>query len=118
MKKIQFTLVALLFFTLGAVAQQKAVEKAVIKTPTVQCDMCKGKIEKYLGKETGVTSVKVDTKKKTTTVTWITERTNIEQIKTAIANVGYDADDVSAETTSYNKLPACCKKPENVDEKH
>lgn len=112
MKKIQLSLLALLGFVLAATAQQKVNDKAVIKTPTVQCDQCKDRIERYLSKEYGVTSVKVDIKKKTTTVTWITDRTNIENIKTAIANVGYDADDVAADETAYKKLPKCCKKPD------
>ena len=54
----------------------------------------------------------MDVKKKTTTVTWLTDRTNVENIKAVIANAGFDADDVTAEETAYNKLPACCKKPE------
>jgi len=92
-------------------AQRNAVQKVVIKTPTVQCEMCKDKIEKYLGREPGVSAVKVDYKKKTTSVTFLTDRNNIEQLKTAIANAGYDADDVTAEESAYNKLPKCCKKP-------
>ena len=112
MKHIQLTIVALFALVFTSVAQQKSTDKAVIKTPTVQCDMCKERIEKYLGHEYGITSVKVDIKKKTTTVTWITDRTNIENIKASIANTGYDADDVSAEETAYKKLPKCCKIPE------
>ncbi|CAN5842690.1 hypothetical protein BH11BAC4_BH11BAC4_24770 [soil metagenome] len=112
MKKIQLTFIALLGLILTTFAQQKVNDKAVIKTPTVQCDQCKDRIERYLAHQYGITSVKVDVKKKTTTVTWITDRTNIETIKAAIANVGYDADDVEAEETAYNRLPKCCKKPE------
>lgn len=112
MKYIKTTFLAIFAFSISATAQQKTTAKAEIKTPTVQCDMCKGRIERYLMREDGVTAVKVDIKKKVTGVTWITDRTNIENIKTAIANVGYDADDVTAEETSYKKLPPCCKKPE------
>jgi copper chaperone CopZ len=73
--------------------------------------MCKDRIEKYLTREPGVSAVKVDYKKKTTSVTFLADRNNIEQIKTAIANAGYDADDVTADEEAYNKLPKCCKKP-------
>ena len=111
MKQIRLTLLALFAFGFAATAQQKVSDKAVIKTPTVQCDMCKDKIEKYLFKQYGISSVKVDVKKKTTTVTWLTDRTNIETIKAAIANAGYDADDVTADETAYKRLPKCCKKP-------
>lgn len=116
MKKIQLLMIFLLGMIGNSFAQQNAVEKVVIKTPTVQCDMCKGKIEKYLSREPGIKSVKVDVKKKTTTVTYLTDRNNVEQIKTAIANVGYDADDVTADETAYKKLPACCKM-EKAEEK-
>jgi copper chaperone CopZ len=72
--------------------------------------MCKSRIEKYLTREPGVSSVNVDYKKKTTTITYLTDRNNIEQLKTAIANAGYDADDVTADEDAYKKLPKCCKR--------
>ena len=114
MKFLQLTLVSLLFFAATGFAQSKA-GKAVIKTPGVQCDMCKGKIEKALFKQQGIASVKVDVKKKTTTVTWMPDRTNIENIKTMIANAGYEADDVTADEDAYKRLPACCKKPDTEE---
>ena len=111
MKKLQLTLICLCV-GLASFSQKKAVEKAVIKTPTVQCEMCKDKIEKFLSRQQGIAAVKVDYKKKTTTVSYITDRTDIEIIKAAIANAGYDADDVAAEESAYKRLPKCCKKPE------
>jgi periplasmic mercuric ion binding protein len=117
MKTLKLTLFFLVAFAGVSLAQQKASQKVVIKTPTVQCEMCKTKIEKYLTREPGISEVKVDYKKKTTTVTYITDRNNIEQIKTAIANAGYDADDVTADEDAYKKLPKCCKKPAVAEEK-
>ena len=111
MKSIKLTLLALIGFVSMASAQQKATKKVVINTPSVQCEMCKDRIEKYMSREPGIVSVKVDYKKKTTTVSYLTDRNDIEQVKTAIANIGYDADDVTAEEGSYAKLPKCCKKP-------
>ena len=92
-------------------APKKGIQTVTISTPTVQCEMCKNRIEKYMIREEGVTKVTVDYKKKKTKVTYFAERTNIENIKTAIANVGYDADDITANQESYDKLPKCCKKP-------
>ena len=112
MKHLQLTLVAYFGLAITSFAQQKVTEKAIIKTPTVQCEQCKDRIEKFLAHQYGISSVKVDYKKKTTTVSWLTDRTNIETIKAAIANAGYDADDVTAEESAYKKLPKCCKKPE------
>ncbi len=116
MKTITLTLLS--FFALATVgfAQAKTVQKVVIKTPTVQCEMCKTKIEGYLKREPGVISSDVSFKKKTTTVSFLTDRNNIEQIKTAIANAGYDADDVTADEDAYKRLPKCCKKPAVVEE--
>jgi copper chaperone CopZ len=95
----------------GLFAQQKKPITVKINTPSVQCDMCKKKIEDYLKYEDGITKVLVDPKQKKATVTYLADRTNLENIKTAIANTGYDADDVKASPEAYEKLPKCCKKP-------
>jgi mercuric ion binding protein len=113
MKKIQILFFLLLGLAGSTFAQTKAQLTAVIKTPTVQCEECKGRIEKYMAHEEGIIKINVDYKKKTTTVTYLTDRTNIENIKALIANVGYDADDVTAEPDAYKRLPTCCKKPED-----
>ncbi len=111
MKRVLFTLVILFSFAVSAIAQQKTSGKAIINTPGLTCDACKDRVERSLFKQYGITSYKVDVKKKTTTVTWITDRTDIEQIKTMIANAGYDADDVPAEESVYKRFPPTCKKP-------
>lgn len=89
--------------------QQKVSGKAVIKTPTVQCDVCKDRVEFFIGREYGVTSVKVNLKQKTTTVTWLNDRTSLENIKVAIANQGFTADDIEAEEYAAKRLPKDCR---------
>ena len=111
MKKIKFLALFLIGFAGAGFAQQKSQSIAVIKTPGVQCAECKQRIEKYLSHEEGILKAVVDYKKKTATVTYVTDRTNVENIKALIANVGYDADDVTAEPDAYKRLPTCCKKP-------
>jgi Copper chaperone len=114
MKKLLLLAVAVIGISSVTSAQaKKYVETVTIKTPTVQCESCKKRIESYLKREEGVQKSVVDYKKKTTKVTFVTERTNIENIKTAIANAGYDADDVTADEAAYKALPKCCKKPED-----
>lgn len=110
MRKTIFAIVAL-FVGYYAVGQQKKPVTVKVNTPTVQCDMCKKKIEEYLMYEDGITKVLVDYKQKKTTVTYLTDRTNLENIKTAIANTGYDAEEIKAAPDAYEKLPKCCKKP-------
>ena len=112
MKSFQLLLLSIFACISFGQAQEKAIEKVVIKTPTVQCENCKDRIERFMSHEPGVTSVKVDIKKKTTTISYLTDRNGVEQLKAAIANLGYDADDVEAEQTAYKRLPKCCKKPE------
>lgn len=108
MKQVSLLIIAFFGFMFSSQAQQKP-GKAVINTPGVHCDYCKDRIENYVSRQYGVTSVKVDLKKKTTTVTWIPDRTNIEEVKVHIANRGYDADDVEAEPTMYFRLPKACQ---------
>ena len=116
MKKIQLAFLLILCsagVTMAQVVKKGGIETATIKTPTVQCQECKDRIEKYVSREDGVQKVVVDYKKKITKVTYVADRTTYENVKTAIANAGYDADDVSANPESYQKLPTCCKKTED-----
>lgn len=112
MKKLGFiTLAFLAIATTGFAQVKKAVQSATIQTPTVHCEECKKRIEEDLKRVDGIQKIVVDYKRKTTKVTFIADRTNIEYIKTAIANVGYDADDVKANPEAYNRLPKVCRKP-------
>lgn len=97
----------------GAQAQVKSVQTVKISTPTVQCESCKKRIETYVKKYDGIASINVNVKRKETTVKYVTDRINEEEIKTAIANAGYDANEITANPDSYKRLPECCKKPED-----
>jgi copper chaperone CopZ len=108
MKTFLLVILALLGISTFSVAQAR-IEKAVIHTPGVMADACKTSIEIFLVHEYGVSSVKADYRRHTVTVTWYSNRTNIENIKTALANMGYDADDVTAEPDAQKRLPPSCK---------
>lgn len=105
-----FFAAALLLVTTAGFAQFKKPLVVQIKTPQAQCVECKDRIEKFMKTEEGVAKVVVDIRKKITTVTYLSDRTNLENIKTAIANLGFDADDVTAEEDQYKRLPVCCKR--------
>ena len=111
MKYVQLTFLSLLLFCVKGMAQQKTSGKAIISTPGMYTEECKAKIEQSLFKQYGIVAYKADLKKKNVTVSWLTDRTDIEQIKTMIANVGFDADDVTADETAYKRLLPTCKKP-------
>lgn len=106
-------LIAILGFTATSFAQTKTVENVRIKTPNALCEACKTRIETYLKRIDGVVFVNVNFRKGETQVKYLTDRTNIEEIKTAIANQGYDADDITANEESYKRLPKSCKKFED-----
>ncbi|HEY5968380.1 MAG TPA: heavy metal-associated domain-containing protein [Chitinophagaceae bacterium] len=113
MKKLFLGLLAVGGTALISSAQVKASLTAKIKTPTVGCDDCKNRIETYLDRYDGVTSIQVNWRQKITTVKYLTDRTNIEEIKAAISNCGYDADDIPAFEEAYKRLPKTCKRPED-----
>lgn len=113
MKQIIIALTAI-FITSTAFAQPvKPVRTDTIKTPQAVCDLCKTKIENYLKRYDGVLEINVNIKKGETKVKYVVDRINIEEIKTAIANCGFDAGDVPAAPDFYKLLPPCCKKPED-----
>ena len=107
------SLYLLVLLTIGSLSysysQVKAVQKSVISTPTVNCEDCKTRIENRLAHEYGISSVKADYHHHNVTVVWYSDRTNMEDIKTALANLGYDADDITADATAYSKLPKTCQ---------
>jgi periplasmic mercuric ion binding protein len=113
MKAFSLGIIAFFCFTTLSFAQyqqtQKVSGKAVIKTPTILCEKCQEKVEFFIGHRPGVTSVSVNIRKKTTTVTWLNDRTTLENIKTDIANLGFDADDIEAEEYAFKRLPKECK---------
>jgi copper chaperone CopZ len=114
MMKHSFLLVMLLLLgSLAVTAQYKKPVIVQIKTPQAQCEECKVMIERFMKYEEGVAKVVVDFKKKITTITFLSDRTNIENLKTAMANLGYDADDITANEEVYKRLPKCCKRLED-----
>ena len=113
MKYVKLTFLSFLLFSVTGMAQQKTSGKAIISTPGMYTEECKAKIEQSLFKQYGIVVYKADLKKKNVSVTWLTDRTDIEQIKTMIANVGFNADDVTAEETAFKRLSPACKTPPN-----
>jgi len=113
MKKITLTLLLAAAFGFGVVAQQQRAVSVRINIPGMQCEDCRMRVEDVLKFEEGVVKFVAYPKSRYAMVSYLKDRTNIENIKTAIANAGYDADDVTAEEDAYRKLPTPCKKPED-----
>ena len=109
MKSQLITVLLMLFLALSSNAQNKNTGKAIINTPGVHCENCQKRVESYLSRQYGITSVTVNLRRKTTTVTWIPDRTNLEEVKTHINNAGFDADNEQAEEDAYHRLPKACQ---------
>jgi periplasmic mercuric ion binding protein len=113
MKRLFLVASAACGLSMAVTAQTKPVLTAVIKTPNALCESCKTRIETNLKRYDGIVEVTVNYRKAETKVKYVTDRINIEEIKAAIANCGYDADDVPAAEDFYKSLPRSCKKFED-----
>jgi copper chaperone CopZ len=109
MKKLKLILICLLAVNLTSKAQQENTAEIKIKTSAI-CDMCKETIENALSFEKGIKNANLDVASKVVTVTYNPKKITAEKIKLAIANAGYDADDLLANEKAYKKLDDCCKK--------
>lgn len=113
--KYLINLVAFLLFTVftfsnysfNSIAEKPS--KVEIKVSS-KCGMCKTKLEHDLSFVKGIVEVKLDLPTKTLTVYYKSSKINVEQIRTAINNLGYDADNTTANAAAHDKLPACCQK--------
>ena len=113
MKKFLLVFTTSIAIASSVSAQKKAVKIDTISTPTIQCEMCKDRIEQHLKRIDGVTAVNVAVKKKRVIVKYLVDRANVEMIKASIANAGYDAGEIAANPDYYKMLPKCCKKPDD-----
>jgi copper chaperone CopZ len=115
-------LLALLGFTTVQASAQTS-PKATAKTSTsatvkiktsAVCDMCKTRLEKSMAYESGVQSAVLDVPSQVLTVTYRPDKISEATVRTAVQKTGYDADDATADTRAYNRLPDCCKKTNAV----
>ena len=93
----------------NAQSQSKNEQTASIKTSAV-CGMCKKTIEKAMAYEKGIKSSSLDVDSKILTVVFDSRKTSLENIRKAVNESGYDADDKPASERAYKRLDDCCKK--------
>jgi mercuric ion binding protein len=107
-------LVVSLFFFSNFVSAQKTTQKVVIKT-SLHCDHCKEcetcgqKFKTEMLKIKGVKMYELDDKAMTFTIYYNSKKTTLQAIKEGISKLGYDADEVKADTEAYESLDGCCK---------
>jgi copper chaperone CopZ len=114
-KKLAFAVLLVLLSGQARAQEARRNQKAVIQT-NIYCDHCKecetcGKtFQSGLMKIKGLKMYALDEEKMTITVYYDPRKTNLETIKTAITDLGYDADDLKANPLAYEKLEGCCQK--------
>ncbi|MGA2297772.1 MAG: heavy metal-associated domain-containing protein [FCB group bacterium] len=120
MKRINFTLIALLFFTsiiittclFAKVTKDKTTKEVKIKTSAI-CETCKATIEKAVSKLYGIEKANLDLDTKYLIVSYYPDKVDVCKIRKAVNKAGYDADSQPADPKAYNKLPKCCQKDSN-----
>ncbi len=108
--KILSLLILIAAFTF--VQAEETILEAKLKS-SVQCNDCKERVEAQLPEEVEIESVNVDFEEQIITVKYNPEKVELDDIKEAISDIGYDADDLKASRRAYKKLPDCCKLPED-----
>ncbi len=101
-------LFALLFIGLQFTAQDATPVKESFKV-WGNCDMCKSKIEKAVKSIDGVKYAKWNVASKKMYVKFYEDKTSVDAIQKAIADVGYDTEKYKAKDEVYNNLHSCCK---------
>lgn len=107
-------LLSLLFTLFISVNVFAGNETLKIQTDAV-CGHCKQTIEGNVIKLKGVKSADLDLKTKILTVTYNTEKVSADEIKKAVVDSGYKADEMPGDDKSRSAQPHCCQKG---DHKH
>lgn len=115
MKKVKFTIVALLAIVLGTssfaqMQDHKAMNISKNETIMVSgnCDMCKKRIEKA-AKIDGVSKAEWSDETKLLTLEYDPMKVKSDDVQKAIAAVGHDTEKFKADDKVYSGLPGCCK---------
>ncbi len=85
------------------------VVSAEIEVNTIKCDLCVTTITSALNQIDGVKKVSVDLEKKKTHVEYVPSALTLSTLETAIAEAGYDANNVKRVEAAYLKLDKCCQ---------
>jgi len=117
MKKL-FSLCLLLsfFYTSQSQVMQAQPVWSTISIPQLKCWECKERLESFLAQEkgpdgdAGIIKWTVYLQSATLRIQYFPDRITLAYIRTEIANDGFDADTVLADSGAYKTLPPICKR--------
>jgi cation transport ATPase len=104
-------LLVIVFMAMSFVNMPRKKEKILIHTSAI-CDQCQVRIETGLLGQKGIYSAELNLSNQELTVVFNPDKINADQIRNYISNLGYDADEVKRNQSSFDNLPACCKSHE------
>jgi len=111
--KAKSLLLMLLFISLAYLGMTQKIDKkntlVVIKT-SAQCEMCKERIFSELNMHKGVKKIELSLETQELTVIYNGVKTSENELREAISEIGYSADDIKPVKEAYENLPKCCKK--------
>lgn len=111
-------LISLSVHKLSAQVMAAKPEWVTIKTPNIRCWECKDKLEKWLivenkaNMQSGLIQWKFNLLAGEIRFQFLPDRVSVDEIRIALNNAGFDADDEKAEESAYKKLPPICKRNE------
>lgn len=111
MKYIGLFTTLTLFFSVNSFAQKTEEIKV-----WGNCGMCKKTIEAAAVKA-GAKTANWKKDSKVLSVEFKEKKTDIQKIQQAIANAGYDTQDIAATAEAYGNLAECCQYPRKGAEK-
>lgn len=115
MKSRHVISLSLMMLFIALVFEAKAQSQEVVIQTTAQCGECKVNIEKALLAEKGVRFAELDIKSKKVTVVYNPKKITPDDLRKAISLVGYDADNVPADSAAVLKLKPCCTKDGHLE---
>jgi copper chaperone CopZ len=104
-KLLTFLIVVLMGMTVFA---QKAENQTITIQTNGTCEHCKKVMMENVPQWKGVEKCTYDLKTAKLTITYQPQKTSPETLRTAISQLGYDADNVKADAEARAKLPSCC----------
>lgn len=105
MKTKVLSLVALFTFGAFTVLAGNKTEKFKVYG---NCGMCESRIEKAASAVDGVSKADWNKENKMLEVTFDDSKTSVDKVEKAIAKVGHDTPNFTANNDVYDSLPGCC----------
>ncbi|MGI8950341.1 MAG: hypothetical protein ACR2FN_02035 [Chitinophagaceae bacterium] len=114
--------ILIFFFSLynvNAQVMQAKPQWSTISVPQLKCWECKTRLEDFLSREkgpngdAGIIRWIISMPSATLRIQYFPDRITLDYLRTEIANAGFDADTVKAETDAYKALPPICKRKED-----